>query len=556
MKKTKLLTLTISIFLIYTKILIAGPILNIADMVAELERLIGTESAMEIDKLLQRTPGRLLEFRELQALLTSLSREASRAKSSEVTELAKHSQRRIIIRLMHELEGTLYVPTPNLDRFSVNVAKISTENLARNGIDLSRKTTDLMEFDRMYRTLHEVLDTFEVVKVRSLGSIDPKLEEYLEGLSRSVSIHRIVAESLADLLVIADKAFGNMGLHSAEARAFYARFFENLSVIFREVVNAKLLLENHIGELTRFMEVDSLNFDSGLSTFVEKYTMGFLPSRFQRIHRLAYDVTSIRQEYFVFLGPLLKNGKIGDAEEMLSLIWARESFRIINESVSQLKSASKTADLRKVASEIADVLDARSSVINMRLSEARLNIFLQSWNGNVLKLKGEMQKRTRMTKPIPATFYTSSNAVDLPNFINSELSAATTAGRNLASAISELTSDVDYAILPLLGNSALSKVVAENTLKKLGLALSILNGAIGEISNTHAEVDAIISAESTVRLSDGLKYVISSRDLRATLRDFLNLRKKIVDELLMVQDRVIKSGSRNPFNTACVAVFK
>lgn len=503
---------------------------GVDDLINGLRRLIGSDTANQMDHLLNRTPGRFFDMKEIEGLIRSDRGMLQRGLANRASFSPKQlSQARIIDRLIYEIEAVLDVPNPNFSKFTQEVVRLPIANLARRGISVSSQANIWYEFQRAHRGLQVLLDQFEVLRGRFLKQ-DPKLEEYLDGLGKSYSSHRALAETLGDIVTKAEMAIAQSVVGEAEKLAFFTRLFNHLDPIFAELQSAKILMEIHTGRVSKWIKTAEDEPLAGFNDFLERHAHGTLSQRFARIYRVSEGSTeALQKEYATLFKPLISEQKVGEAEEMLTLLWSRENFNSVKETIFELRqSLAKYPDLIDFASEIDGIVKARSLVIDGRLSQARLRILLPVWDENAHNLKYQLTKvQSRATNPMPDLLNPSVLPLDIRTHIISELNRVVDESKKSAASISELIGDVDDFINALTSKDGLMQLPPLLSLK---MALSTLKQEVGRITNSFDNIKQL-NLRVTGELNDELSFVIPRPELRTTLREFIDLRLKIVEDL-------------------------
>ena len=512
---------------------------GIEDLIRGLRQLVGSNAANHMDHLIRTSPGRFLDSAELEYLVRTTKTDFGDFIINRTSlSIQQRSQARIIDRLIYEAEAVLDVPNPNLARFTQGVVKIPVTNLTKRGIIISKSANIYQHFQKTHRELHQLLDQFEVLKGR-LSDLDPRVEEYLDGLGRTASSHRALAETLGDIISISDRAIADSVVGEAEKMALFSRFFRNLSPIFEELQSAKILMETHVGRLSAWLKATDGGLPSGFDEFLERHADSTLAQRFSRIYRISEDsLETLQQEYATLFRPLLLERRVGAAEEMLTLLWTREGFKALRSTLQELGSSlSRYPSLKDISTELESIMKARSSLINNRLAEARLKILFPNWEKNAASLKSQLSRvQGKYTTTLPNMLDPSVQAVEVKRHISAELNRVVQEGGNPAAAISGIVGEIDDVIDTISRTPTTNIEDLLSSTNSLRAALSTLNNFIGHATNSLGEIGRIgVSGD----LSSGVNYVIKKPEIRQMLREYIGLRRQIVEDLEIQLIRIV-----------------
>lgn len=511
---------------------------GVKDLIRGLRQLVGSNAADHMDHLIRSSPGRFLDASELEALVRTIDRTdpGDWIANRSLLSSQQRSQARIVDRLIYEAEAVLDVPNPNLSRFTSGVVKIPTTNLTSRGILIAKTSNIYHNFQKTHRELQGLLDQFELAKGR-LTDLDPRVEEFLEGLGKTYSSHRALAETLGDIISTCNRTITDSAVGEAEKIAIFSRFFTNLFPVFSELQSAKLLMETHVGRLSAWLRSADGNLPSGFNDFLERHASSTLVQRFSGIYRISGDSLAAQQEYAALFKPLISERRIGAAEEMLTLLWTRESFVALRATIAELGSAlSRYPSLKDIPIELESIVKARSTLINQRLSEARLKILLPNWEKNAAGLKSQLTRvQGRYTTPLPNVLEPNVTVDEIKRHISSELSRVIQENGNPASAISELVSEIDDAIDTITRAPATNGTDLIGSTHSLRAALSTLDSFIGHATNSLDEIEQLRMAGD---LGSGINYVIRRPEIRQALREYIGLRRQIVENLEIQLTRI------------------
>jgi len=126
--------------------------------------------------------------------------------------------------------------------------------------------------------------------------------------------------------------------------------------------------------------------------------------------------------------------------------------------------------------------------------------------------------------------------VEVKRHISAELNRVVQEGGNPAAAISGIVGEIDDVIDTISRTPTTNIEDLLSSTNSLRAALSTLNNFIGHATNSLGEIGRIgVSGD----LSSGVNYVIKKPEIRQMLREYIGLRRQIVEDLEIQLIRIV-----------------